>query len=167
MIVDSKTKLKKGQFFIVGTIMIVLALYMLSNALSQSTHIDCADVQNNNPIWTIEETEKGLYQITKNNLTDRNRIDEFIEMQKDIATENGYALAFNMQNFMPYPDNLVSPINYTITLESNKFYIEKADMLLPYYSDCKDAEDSGTCAGLNSLADGYRRICCKAHDVCC
>ena len=140
---------------------------MLSNTLSKSTHIDCADVQDNNPIWTIEETEKGLYQITRKNLTERSRIDEFIGMQKEIAKENGYALGFDMLNFMPYPDNLASPINYTITLESNKFYIEKADVLLPYYSDCKDAEDGGRCAGLDSMVGGYRRVCCKAHDVCC
>ena len=158
-----KYKVRKGQFFLVGAIIIILALYMLSNTLSKTTHIDCADVQDNNPIWTIEETEKGLYQITRKNLTERSRIDEFIGMQKEIAKENGYALGFDMLNYMPYGTGF--PNIYTITLESNQFYIEKADALLPYYSDCKAVE--GACFVLDFLVPGYERACCKAHRICC
>ncbi len=158
-----KNKVRKGQFFIVGAIMIILALYMLSNTLSKSTHFDCADVQNNNPAWTIDETEKGLYQIARNNLTDRTQIDEFIVMQKAIARENGYMLEVDILNHVPYGTGF--PNVYTITLESKKFYIEKAYVLLPYYSDCKSAE--GTCFILDLLTPGYAQACCKAHSICC
>lgn len=160
---NAKLKPRKGQFFIVSAIMIILALYMLSNSLTQSINIEYANVQDNNPVWTIDETEKGLYQITKKNLTSKNDIDEFIEMQKDIARENGYVLGFDMPNYIPYGSGF--PNVYTITLESNKFYIEKADLLLPYYSDCKAAE--GACFILNFLVVGYERACCKAHSICC
>ncbi len=157
------SKQRKGQFFIVGAIIIILILYMLSNTLTQSTNINCASVQDNNPVWMIEETEKGLYLVTKKNLTDRNDIDSFIEMQKEVAKENSYNLGFDL-SFNAYDTSFFSL--YTISLESSKFYILKEDQLIPYYSSC---EDGLVCLldGMGMGYDGYSNACCKAYGLCC
>ncbi len=157
------SKQRKGQFFIVGAIIIILILYMLSNTLTQSTNINCASVQDNNPVWMIEETEKGLYLVTKKNLTDRNDIDSFIEMQKEVAKENSYNLGFDL-SFNAYDTTFFSL--YTISLESSDFYILKEDQLIPYYSSC---EDGLVCSldGLGLGYDGYSSACCEAYALCC
>lgn len=153
-----ESKQRKGQFFIVGAVTIIIILYMLSNTLTQSTNINCASVQDNNPVWMIEETEKGLYHITKKNLTDRNDIDNFIEMQKEIAKENGYNLGFDLI-FRSY-SNGTFPV-YTISLESNELYISKENQLIPYYGHC---ENGLICIPLFA---GYSDACCKAYGLCC
>jgi len=87
-------------------------------------------------------------------------------MQKELARENEYLLEVDM-TFTPYPDNTLFPNVYTIIEKSDDFYIEKAEKLLPYYTDCKSAENSGLCGGLDLLAAGYQKTCCKAYSVCC
>ncbi|MEA3342622.1 MAG: hypothetical protein U9Q92_00510 [archaeon] len=162
---NAGAKRRKGQFFIVGAITIIIILHMLSNTLTQGVNVDSSSVQDNNPVWMLEETEKGLYQITKKNLTGRSDIDEFIEMQKVIAKENGYSLGFDLFNFSSYSEGIVFVNSYTMTLESNEFYVMKENQVLPYYFYCND---DFFCSSYDLL--GYKEskmACCKAYNWCC
>jgi len=156
----------KGQFLIVCAVMIIIILHMLSTTLMQTQKTESYNVQDNNPVWLIEATEKGLYQIAMKNLTNSNDIEEYLNMQEELARENEYTLEVDLA-FAPYPDNMLFPNVYTIIEKSDDFYIEKAEKLLPYYSDCKNAESSSLCNGLDLLATDYQKTCCKAYSVCC
>lgn len=159
-------KIKKGQFLIVCAVMIIIILYMLSTTLMQTQKTEPQSVQDNNPAWFIETTEKGLYQIAMKNLTNSDDIEEYINLQKKLAMENNYILEVDM-TFTPYPANMFFPNIYTIIEKSDDFYIEKSDKLLPYYTDCKRAEDTGMCIILDPMAQNYRKTCCKAYAICC
>ncbi|MFH1127269.1 MAG: hypothetical protein ABIG84_00050 [archaeon] len=158
MVMSFCGKYRKGQFFLVGAIMIVIILHMLSTTLYKGTKVEFSVVQDNNPIWTVEEAEKGLYEIAKKDLTDTSEIDEFVQMQKEVARENGYVLWFDLV-FRPYYDANF-PV-YSISLESKDFYILKEGRLLPYYSLC----DAGTVCVPSNI--GYSNVCCKAYGLCC
>lgn len=159
-------KRNKGQFLIVCAVMIIIILHMLSTTLIQTQKTESYSVQDNNPVWLIEATEKGLYQIAMKNLTNSNDIEEYINMQKEVARENEYILEVDI-TFTPYPDSIPYPNRYTIIEKSDDFYIEKSDKLLPYYADCKIAEDSSLCSGLDLLAADYQKTCCRAYALCC
>ncbi len=62
-------KRRKGQFLTVSAVMIIIILYMLSSTISRSRGVETSNVQDNNPVWILENTEKSLYKITMKNLT--------------------------------------------------------------------------------------------------
>lgn len=155
---------RKGQFFIVSAIIIIIFMYALSNILTTPRTIDYSKVQDNKLSWMVDDIESGLYQITMVNLTYQDDIEEYIEFQSELAILNGYDFEFDL-TFNPYTSGYFSV--YTVSLASHDSNILKENYLLPYYSYCND----GLVCIVEAMGfpgyEGYSRACCKAYTLCC
>ncbi len=109
----------KGQFFIVSSVIILLVLYSIINALNSNWQTDVSEVQGSEAAMVFKNIENGM-NLTIMASDDSNiekNLDAFIAAQRS-AVSDKYTIDSHLNITMA---NVVA----NITLSSSRFYAEK------------------------------------------
>lgn len=111
--------MRKGQFFIIGAVVIITILYSLNNYLNKNVDIDVSDIQGDDSFWVLYNVERNInYTIeNSNNLVDD--LDLIINKEKDLLIEEGKVLKIN------YEILSTTEVSINIILDSKDIYLER------------------------------------------
>lgn len=110
---------RKGQFFIISAVMILLVLYSVGQSLNSNWQVDVSEVQGNDAAEIFKNIEHGI-SVTINASDASNiegHLDAFILSERS-AIGDTYSLA-------PYFNITYPNVTANITLASKKFYAAK------------------------------------------
>lgn len=110
---------KKGQFFVISSIIILLILYSVVQTLNSNWQTDVSEVQGNDAAEVFENIEYGInrtiYLSDSSNI--KQHLDTFILVERNALGET-YSLDSNFN--ITYPN-----VTADITISSNTFYANK------------------------------------------
>lgn len=110
---------RKGQFFMISAVIILMTLYGIVNALNSNWQTDVSEVRGNAAATIFENIESGLNRtIAESPAPDMERnLDSFVIVEKRaIGDEYGLNIFFNIS---------VTDVIANTTLSSKAFYAEK------------------------------------------
>lgn len=114
----------KGQFFIIGAVVITLTLFMIYDILSQEWNVDLSENQGNKIDWLGREVLNVLRGAVISGGTDtskiKNNLDFAIYQQRKLLSGEGYELE------VKYTTPISSPIKITIELKSENSYLKRS-----------------------------------------
>lgn len=113
---------RKGQFFMISAVIILMTFYSIVSALNSNWQTDVSEVRGNAAAIIFENIESGLNKIiAKSPAADMKRnLDSFVIVEKKaIGNEYSLNIFFNIS---------ATDVIANSTLSSKKFYAEKAMM---------------------------------------
>ena len=110
---------RKGQFFIISAVMILLTLYSIINALNTNWHTDVSDVRGSETAGIFKNVANGINTTIRASDTTnlKQNLNAFLNVERS-AIGNGYTLYgyFNLSGMN---------VTANLTLSSKTFYAEK------------------------------------------
>jgi|GEM_PF-1894973 len=110
---------KKGQFFVISSVIILLVLYSIVQALNSNWQTDVSDVQGNDAAEVLENIEYGINRTM--NMSDESNIQDHLEtfiLVEQRALGETYTLGSVFD--ITYPN-----VTANVTLSSDTFYANK------------------------------------------
>lgn len=112
--------MKKGQFFIIGAVVIITILYSLDNYLNKNVDIDVSEVQGDDSFWVLYNTERNINHTIENSDNPADDLDVLITKEKELNIEKNKILEINYDLSNP-PEVAIS-----ITLDSKGVHLERS-----------------------------------------
>ena len=154
-------KKRKGQFFIIGAILVVMSVYSISNLLNETWEIDSSGLQTDNTIWIIEDIEKNIYKTLETTIDPKNNLnttlDDFIAREQELLVAQA---DLDINYTKVYLNNYIEIIIY-ISKQNKRF-----EKNITTNIDCLKADPSSEkCNELTAPID--KTVCCKDFNLCC
>ncbi|MEA3229471.1 MAG: hypothetical protein U9P44_01025 [archaeon] len=159
-------KSRKGQFFVIGIVIILFSLVTLNGILNQDSDLELSYMQEDRTVYVIKQMESDLFDIIsiveyKSVPCD---IEEYLVYEKAVLSRFGYTLEFekDVTYIGQYPNNIF--INYTI--KSSNINIRRE---IKTNAWCVRYEYNDLCASLDLVTNGVVTAakCCSDFGLCC
>lgn len=110
--------MRKGQFFIIGAVVIITILYSLNNYLNKNVDIDVSDIQGDDSFWVLHNVERNVNHTIKNSNNLVDDLNLIINKEKDLLIEEGKVLIINY-------DLSETEVSINIILDSPDIHLER------------------------------------------
>jgi hypothetical protein len=110
--------MRKGQFFIIGAVVIITILYSMNNYLNKNVNIDVSDVQGDNSFWVLYTVERNVNYTLDNSNNLVGDLNLLIGKEKDLLIEEGKVLKINYDVFP-------TEVLVNIILDSKDVHLER------------------------------------------
>ncbi len=111
--------MKKGQFFVIGAVVITIALFTVYECLTQDWIINLPEMQGSNIIWMEKEVENSLKDVVLTSSNVEDDLNVVIEQQKKLLWTQ------EIQLDVDYKKLPLGGYGFNITLERENEYIKK------------------------------------------
>ena len=153
---------RKGQFFIMGAIIVVASIYAISSILNETWSINSSELQKDNTIWLFKNIEKDVHktlEITSDNPEDieTNLNDLIIREKEMLPSQMDIGIKYDYSSTNEY-------IEIIIYISREDTWFEKN--VTTNIACLKADPSSERCNNLAApLPD--KTICCKNFNLCC
>jgi len=161
-----KAKVRKGQFFVIGIVIILFSLTALNEILTQDRELELSYMQSDMTLFFIRQIESNLDNIISvvDHESIPDDIEEYLVYERDVLSKVGYSLYFekDVTYIGDYPNNI--SINYII--KSAKVNMQREIRTNAW---CLRYEYNGFCnlVGLATNNIVTQASCCSDFNICC
>ena len=161
-----RLKSRKGQFFVIGVVVILFALTVLNEILTQDRELELSDMQSDMTVFFMRQMESDIYNIISvvDHVSIPDDIEEYLVYERDVLSRAGYSLYFlkDVTYIGSYPNN----ISISYIMKSSKVNMEREIRTNAW---CLRYEHNGFCEYVG-LATNYivtQASCCSDFNLCC
>ncbi|MCK5042621.1 MAG: hypothetical protein KAJ20_02220 [Candidatus Aenigmarchaeota archaeon] len=161
-----KAKVRKGQFFVIGIVIILFSLTALNEILTQDRELELSYMQSDMTLFFIRQIESNLDNIISvvDHESIPDDIEEYLVYERDVLSKAGYSLNFekDVTYIGDYPNNI--SINYII--KSAKVNMQREIRTNAW---CLRYEYNGFCDLVGLATNGIvtQASCCSDFNLCC
>ncbi len=162
----AKAKVRKGQFFVIGIVIILFSLTVLNEILTQDREIDLSYMQSDMTVFFMRQIESNLDNIISvvDHESIPDDIEEYLIYERDVLSKAGYSLYFekDVTYIGAYPNNI--SIDYII--KSAKVNMQQEIRTNAW---CLRYEYNGFCDLVGLATNGIvtQASCCSDFNLCC
>ncbi len=167
----AKPKFRKGQFFVIGIVVILFSLTALNEILTQDRELELSYMQSDMTVFFMRQIEMDIYNIISvvDHVSISDDIEEYKRYETDVLSKAGYSLYFEKYvTYMGiYPNNI--SINYTIKSASVNMQREIRTNAWCLRADYLRYESDDFCNFLDFTTNGIvtNTSCCSDFNLCC
>ena len=154
---ENAIKKRKGQFFVIGAVIIVVFIYSIQDILNETWMIDSSDLQKDNTVWILNNIEKNVLETLENSNSTteiENNIKELMAMEQETVISH-----INLEHTY-YQTGRYIEITYQISKENMKLTKNTSTNI-----DCLHADPNQQ--KCNLLDPTLKIHCCSAFNLCC
>ncbi len=157
---------RKGQFFIIGVVLILFSLMALNTLLNQHRGVELSNVEHENLVEITRQIDHDVYETIASSSREHIKDDLNLYMSYKKNTINDYGFSLDFSNNFNYYEALPYDINVTYSVDTSDMHIEKK---IVTNTLCIKYEHDGECNNLSIDTDGTidNVTCCSRFNICC